>query len=251
MTVWLAETLQEGRPVFRIGRDADDLIAEWVGVGTLTVDRAGTMPRFSAELEADPLVVAKLKAAAVPALLRHLRRQITLHASAVAFGGGAIALLGDSGAGKSTLAFALATSEAHSFSLLCDDCLSVDDGLALPTDRCGWLDNRAQVALNLPNFNEKSAVTPRRVGEQAVPLRLVVELAYADAIRLTPLTGNAVAAVLSRALIRFVLDEPEVHRVDLDQLSELASKVDVLRLERPKGFEHLNATIAELEKALW
>ncbi len=48
-------------------------------------------------------------------------------------------------------------------------------------------------------------------------------------------------------MIRFVLDEPEVHRADWDRLSELAKCVPVWRLERPKGFEHLTETIHAVE----
>lgn len=244
--VWLAETLDGGRPVFRIGRDGDQMVAEWAGLATLIVDRAATNPRFQPQRGADPTLVAKLQAGGVHALLRHLRGGLTFHASAVATGGGALALIGDPGAGKSTLAFALAASEMHSFALLSDDCLAVDRDLALPTESIAWLDGAARTALALPSSKGKAPVKPQRVADRPGPLRSIVQLAFADTIRVTQLRGAAAAAVLGRALIRFVLDEPEVHRADMDRLVALFAQVPLVELARPKGLEHLDTTLAKV-----
>lgn len=62
-------------------------------------------------------VRAYLLGSVIGALLQQ-RGLLTLHASAVAIQGGAVALLGESGAGKSTLAMQL---NRHGHALLCDD----------------------------------------------------------------------------------------------------------------------------------
>jgi len=248
--VWVAKTAREGRDYFRVGREGNSLVAEWPGVGTLTVDRAGTNPQFTAVGSADSAVVAKLRASAVPALLRHLRGGLALHASAVAFDGRAVAFLGDSGAGKSTLAFALSTVKAGQYALLSDDCLSVSEGLVLPGDQSSWIDGPAKVALGVSDDGPRSAVPALRVAGSPASLRWFVHLEFGEQICVTRLQGSAVAGILTRAVIRFVVDEPEVLRADLERLANLAADTEVLRLVRPRGWEHLPATMSTLASVL-
>ena len=57
--VWLAESGERDEIVFRIGRDGDRLLAEWVGLASLTVDREGAAPTFRPEPGADPILVSQ------------------------------------------------------------------------------------------------------------------------------------------------------------------------------------------------
>jgi hypothetical protein len=65
------------------------------------------------------------------------------------------------------------------------------------------------------------------------------------------LQGSAVGAVLERAMIRFVVDEPAVHVADLETLANLAVHVPVYELSRPRGEEHFRATRETLERHLF
>jgi hypothetical protein len=248
--VWLAQTVRDRRPCFRVGREGDRLLAEWPGVGTLTVDRGGEHPHFAAVGPADSPAVRKLQAGAVPALLRHLRGQVTLHASAVAVGDWAAAFVGESGAGKSTLACALSRTTGGPYALLSDDCLSIVRGLALPGDDATWVDGPAKDAIGLHDDRAKSPVSALRVGQKPAPLRFIVQLAFGETTRVTRLRGGAVLGVLARAMIRFVVDEPDVHRTDMESLLELAANTEVLELQRPKGLEHLASTTSALDRIL-
>ena len=122
----------------------------------------------------------------VRALLRHLRGEVSLHASAVAIRGRAIVFMGESGAGKSTLAAALAAAEQREFALLSDDCLFVDETLAMPSEGVAYLDEGSG----------KRRVTVPRVAAKAVPIEKLVCLSFGDgspfarctASRLVPLS---------------------------------------------------------------
>lgn len=235
--IWLADATDQTRVVFRIGRDGDRLLARWAGLGTLITNRDGSDATFEEEPGADARLVAKLRTGTMRALLRHVRGELTLHASGVAARGRAIAFVGDSGAGKSTLAFSLASGR-YDFALLSDDCLCIDGTTALPSETCAWLDAAARTALDLGSCNGKAPAVAPRVAGEPVPLHAIVHLAYGDAPGVRQLRGAAAAAVLARAVIRFVLDEPSVHRADLERMAELAQRVSVLELVRPRGFEH-------------
>jgi hypothetical protein len=237
---WLASARAGEATVFRIGRDRHRLVAEWVGLAALSVDRNGDNATFTSAPGADERLLQKLETGTKRALLRHLRGDLTLHAAAVSARAQAVALVGDSGAGKSTLAFGLSCASGHDFALLSDDCLCVDGDLALPSERVGWLSSAAG--------GEKSPASPTRVAGQPKPLAAVVTLAYGDDIDLRPLSGSEAAAVLATAMIRFVLDEPEVHRTDMNRLADLAQRVSVFQLTRPRGLEHMDATIARLDE---
>jgi len=249
--VWLADATAHDRVVFQIGRDDARLIARWAGLGALVTTRDGARWSWEGEPGADPALVEKLHAGALRALLRHLRGEATLHASAVAARGGAVAFVGDSGAGKSTLAFTLSTS--YDFELLSDDCLCIDGSVALPSERSSWLDARARAKLALRGGAEKEAATPAKIAGEPAPLRAIVNLVYDDDVSIRPLRGAAAAGVLGKSLIRFAIDDAASNRADLDRLADLAQRVPVLELSRPKDFDELARTcdaVARLAREL-
>src|SRR5258706_16475470 len=86
MTVWLHQPPIDRAPEFRRGREGDVFIAEWVGIGTLRASLHGD-EEFIAAPGAPPEDVAHTVRGAASAFLRHVRGQITLHASAAALRG--------------------------------------------------------------------------------------------------------------------------------------------------------------------
>ena len=122
---WLCDSLVRGKLAARVGREGSTLIAEFPGAGILFVDRVRNRTAFRADPSADPAVVAKLHDGLIPALVRHAQGKMTLHAGAVAIGGGAIGFLGPAGSGKSTMMTAICRLNSAA-ALLADDTLAVD-----------------------------------------------------------------------------------------------------------------------------
>jgi hypothetical protein len=85
--------------------------------------RAGREIVIEPDPAADERVVRLLLQGPVLAVLLHQRGALVLHASAVAFAGGATLFLGASGAGKSSLA---ATLDSRGYGVLSDDVVAVD-----------------------------------------------------------------------------------------------------------------------------
>jgi hypothetical protein len=240
MTTWLAQAGERGRPVFRIGRDEHRCIADWPGIARLTFDCTSGVHTFEACAGADPDLVRKIEGGSAQALLRHARGELAMHASAVCSNRGAVAFVGDSGAGKSTFAHRLASMRDRSYALLADDCLSLDGTTAIPTESVSWLEREGR---KLPQ-------PPRRAATQRVPLKAIVSLVFAEGpISIARVRGAGALKVLYRAMVRFVLDDPNVHRADIERLSALVHRVPLFELRRPRGFEHFDATIAHLEQA--
>lgn len=233
---WLAQSTVDEELRFRVGRDGPRLVAEWPGLGRFTVTRDGEAPTFEAEPDAPARLVEKVRGGVVRALVRHLHGHVSLHAAAVADDAGAIAFLGDSGAGKSTLASALAR---QGFSLLSDDILFVEGTTALPSELTSYLDDAAAKALR---------GTPT-IAKDPKELRVLVALSYGDSASVRRLRGHEAARALGRALVRFVLDEEAVHEADMRRLADLAKGVTMIELTRPRGFEHLETTMAIVKAA--
>lgn len=245
---WLAEARDDGALAARVGRDGDELIAEWPRRATLRVKRDGSDMVFEGHPEADLADVDKLRRGAVRLLLAHLRGAIPLHASAVAIDGRAIVCVGGTGLGKSTLAATLC--ELAGGSLLGDDAVAIErngsvfEVIALETNH--WLDASAARALgHASDFAaDKVPIATRRSDVTRVPVAMIAHLGFSDGgePRLVPLLGlEAVAGLLSQ-LTRFVVDDPGIARRDLTSLADLVERTPVVRLERPRRLDLLRAT---------
>jgi hypothetical protein len=251
---WLADYVEDGQIAFRIGRDGDNLVAEWIGLGRLTASRDGKTSRFEPEPGLAEAEVEKVRHGSASLLLRHLQGKLAMHGAAVAWRGRALMLLGRSGLGKSTLAASLcAHAEAV---LLSDDAIALDPGpspgtyLLSPVEVNHWLDGAARRAIvgdRVRGGNEadeeegtvKAPVAAAQVGSSAARLVAIVDLAFAEGEappRLYPVGRgvDALAALVPQA-VRFVLDEPDLQRRELEQLARLVEEVQVFRLERPRG----------------
>lgn len=241
---WLATHDDHGTVDFRIGTIGDDVIAEWIGVATLTASRDGRRHELVYEEGIPAPQRRKLESGSVRMLLRQLAGELALHGAAIVIGGGAVILLGASRQGKSTLAAALC---ARGGALLADDAVAVDiiDGKAIvqPTESDHWLDEHAWSQLGLPGASQgdTKGPIPARCATAAVPASLILDLTWHDDSKRPPhaIRSHGVAAfgqVLVHAA-RFVIDSPAHQRRELDTLMSLVEHVPVHVLSRPRRLD--------------
>lgn len=248
MKKWLSETSVDDRVVLRIGRDGEELVAEWPEIGVLRSNRLGTEHTFEPVADADLLSVEKLQHGVVRAMLRHLRGELSLHASAVAVGERAALFVGESGSGKSTYAAYLGE---RGWPILADDVAHVErkgeSFFVEPSEGAHFLMHDACVALGIAPDAErpKTRVQAKTVGASS-KLAAMFSFSDADAVTVTRVAGFETIQVLSPCVARFVFDEPSVLRADLGRLAALLETVPLYRIGRPRGFEHL----AEIEQRM-
>jgi hypothetical protein len=258
--VWLAEYLEDGVCMFRIGRAGDELIAEWIGTARLCARRDGTGVRFLPEPGAAELELEKIRNGSATLLLRHLEGKLALHGAVVAARGAAVVLLGRSGQGKSTLAAAACGAGA---ALFADDAVAIDAGpdggwQVTALERMHWIDADARRALG--RREEPPEQRPWRgkwpspadtAGAGRVRVAAIVDLAFDDdgsaAAPTLERTANvdALAALVPQA-VRFAIDEGERHKRELEMLLRLVTDVPTYRLVRRRDFALLGNTVDAL-----
>lgn len=251
MTEWLAQYEEDGEVFFRIGRDGEDVVADWIGIARLVARRDGSRHRLEVCPDADPRELAKIERGSVRLLLRHLAGKMAFHGAAVVEGDRAAVLMGRARQGKSTLAAALCAR--NGVALLSDDAVAIDpsaDAFAVtPVEECHWLDAAAQRAVcDLGGAWAPGDVTEEGKRPLGAPRvggggRLVafVDLAFTDGpARVTRVSSLEAMAVLVPQAVRFVLDDPAVNRREVDTLARLVDTVPVFRLERPRDLALLS-----------
>jgi len=259
MTIhWTAVLEEEGDVLFRVGRDGDELVADWPGTLVLRSDVAGDRPRFEPAADAAPDAVERLVRGLGAALVRHLRGGLSLHASTVARGGLGIALLGPSGAGKSTAAATLC--HRRGFTLLRDDitplALAAGAVEVAPSDGAHSLCEDAVAALGASPASVQSdgkVYVASSIAAQPVRLVDIVALAFDDSLSapsLEPLRGARALEVLVPTVVRFVVDEPRRQLAELDALDRMLGVVRLHRLRRPRDLRGLDASAALIEALL-
>lgn len=248
---WLYQWPRDGIAQFRIGRAGDHAVAEWVGRATLHADMMSGSSNLVPACGSDPTDVADLLRTEVSALLRHLRGEVTMHASCVAYDGGAIAFIGQSGAGKSTIAALLCRNGVRD--LVSDDLtfLQVDGSTVRafsPEDSHSLRPDVAK-ALGLdPGDKPKLIAAAPRRASGAVLLEAVVSLVFDDSVPtpvLRPMHGAEAFTSLSLSTVRFVLDEPAVLRTELDTLSMVARQAHFYELRRARDLTNMDAAARE------
>jgi hypothetical protein len=245
---WLAS--QSGGGV-RIGRKDEQLVIEWPGIGRLLSSPSGTEQEFSAAAGADAAVLAKFRATSLLACHRYLAGRMSLHGSAIALPGGALALVGDAGVGKSTTAMALV--DGHGGRFLADDVVPIDwqgtAPLVLPVDDSFWLtaDTSAWFGLETP-ARGKRAHPPR--ARAAAPERLegLVHLVFDDNVEVAeiqPVTGHDAFRVLSSAHVCFSTGGQDDALRNFAARARLGGATRVFRVRRPRVLQALE-TVAQL-----
>jgi hypothetical protein len=246
--VWISEKLEDGQAAFRIGRAGDELVADFVGLGLLRANSTGTSSSFEPSVGADPIALDKLREGLIPALLRHLHRELTLHGAAVTVEGRAIACVGISGAGKSTFAARLCSDRGAL--LLADDTTAIDfvgsTPTVLPTERVHWLIS-GRATPHPEEGDTKEAVAPRALASASSPLVLVCRLRFDDAVvgpRVTRLRGHDAFEALVPSVVRFAIDDRQAHLREAEQLGSLVRSVPVYDVVRShRGEASLAATL--------
>ncbi len=247
---WYRVWKEPGAPAFRLGRDGEDLVAEWEGIAALRAARDGRRHEVVLSSDLSGEFREKFCSGPVRSLLRHLHGGMTLHGSAVALQGGALAFLGESGSGKSTEAADMCYRLRGS--LLADDLVFLEerDGAyhVEATDSAHWLlpDSLAAMGWACGDGEGKSRIPARQPvaaeRPRTVPLRAMIPLSFDEAAgppTLRPLAGLELFEAVNRGFVRFVIDEPEVLVRDLDQIARLSAAVPMFRLIRRRAFADL------------
>lgn len=245
---WLATYEDDGQVWFRIGTVGNEVVAEWVGLATLVAERDGKNPRLTFRPGADPRDVEKIRRGSAWLLLRQLEGRLAMHGSAVAKDGRAIVFLGRSGAGKSTMAAAMCSRGAE---LLADDAVAIDPGseartwTILPREIDHWLDAPSMVALgHQPSGAAKEPLRSTHAAESPARLVAFVDLSFAEGQpKASPIQGIQAVGSLVPQVARFVLDEPQRQRRELDLLHAMVDAIPIVRLERPRHFDALSRTV--------
>jgi hypothetical protein len=244
---WQAEYATEGEACFRVGARGDEVVAEWIGIATLTARRDGSHPQLSFEADADPLFVEKITRGTAWLLVRDLEGKLALHGSAIEIGGKAFVFLGRSGQGKSTLAAALCRRGGG---LLADDAVGIDPSpnggwTVVARERDHWLDADSLRALGEESaHDDKTPIRAERPATVGAPLAAFVDLRFGGVEpTLTRLGGIEVVGSLVPQVARFILDDEGRQRRELDLLHRLANEVPCFRLERRASLAQLGSAV--------
>jgi hypothetical protein len=232
------------------------------GVGFCWPETGVFVIRDGAEIVADPApgadgtAVRTALLGPVLAVLLHQRGRLVLHASAVAGPHGAVAVAGDSGEGKSTTAAAL---HARGLALVADDVLSLEPDAAggvtaypgpphvrLAPEVLGALDAGAPAVIAGRAPNGKQVWPGRAIGPRPTALPLAGLYVLEDGARtaVEPLLASAALfALLRHSYCAPLLDAPG-RRAHFSACAEVARRVPVRRLVRPRALDALPALAA-------
>ncbi len=243
-------------PEFRLGRAGDEIIAEWIGLGSLHANVDGTQRdlRATGSVTADALEDA-LKPH-VAALLRHLAGGISLHASSVSRAGAAIAFLGSTCAGKSTIATQLC--DDPDVELVSDDTAELRFEGAhvaiVPGETDHSLRPDVAIAFGLDPHGHRKLVKPARRSAATAPrLCACITLVFdnsATAPVLRRVHGAEAFNALSLSTVRFVLDDEDVLRRELDNLARVAEQAPIYELRRARDLSTIHTSARQAAQLL-
>jgi hypothetical protein len=230
--------------------DAESALMTVPGVGYLA--NAGHEVVVDAEPDADLTLMRLYLLGSVLGMICHQRGLFLLHASAVAFGGRAIAFAGEQGAGKSTLAAHCIEGGAQ---LVADDVLALTlaaDGSVLAHPGVPYLRLWSQ---SLKSLRRRGGADPVRdwwradkfqvacdaVAHRPVPLEGIYILEGDRGTRLVaPLRGAlAVAALASQSYRVEYVDLIGKRGDHFLRAATFAAAVEVAALARPRGLDRL------------
>jgi hypothetical protein len=179
--------------------------------------------------------------------LLHQRGLLVMHASAIGTPRGAVLFTGGSGYGKSTLAGAFLQ---RGFPVLTDDVCAIDTDrfpIVLPANPCLmlWRDAADRLGLNEPHLRRvrstlEKYILPLRDAFSVEPYPLhaiyILEPSNSDLFDLVPVRGLQKMKFLSATSYRpNFLEGMHLEGQFIRQLGEVAGKVKVVRVNRPRG----------------
>lgn len=196
-----------------------------------------------------------------PSFIRALRRQFSVHASAVMAGGGALAVMGSALAGKSTTVMGLIR---RGYPLIIDDVLPVDFVDAVPVVH-GWdrpIHLRESAADHFAVTRDRLVNTPLETKVQVrmpshakpVPLLCLVELRPdpdIESVTLRRLHGAAALRAGLRNTNSSGIATADGRGVDFFAwVTSLVDAVPVYQLSRPEGRWSLDSVLDELDELI-
>ncbi len=241
---WIREWTQPGLIGFRLGRDGDDLVAEWMGIGTLRAPRSGRSHVFTPYPDSGGASMEGIRPTVVEGLLRHLHGKMSLHASAASRGGLAVVLLGDSMAGKSTTVAALCAHEG--FEMLADDTVFLDerdDGFyVFPTESAHSLREDAAHFLGASTGKlDKASLPAAALASGPAKVSAFIRLNFEETSSgvLRAMRGSEIFESLNSALFRFIVDDDDVTQADFSRMAALGAAVPFFELRRAPSLDTL------------
>jgi hypothetical protein len=134
--------------------------------------------------------------------------------------------------------------------LYSDDIVAVENvderWFIAPVETDHWLDAGARHALGIGEAGEgKAPIASERPAAGLAELALFVDLVWGDvsAPVAKPLDSVEAIAQLVPQVARFVLDEADVTRRELDTLARIVDRVPMIRVTRPKEYDAIPATV--------
>lgn len=202
-------------------------------------------------------------------LLLHLRGLITLHASAVAIRGGAVAFIGQKGMGKSTTAAAL---HAGGHSIVTDDLLVLDTTEDSVQVYPGFPHLKLTAESIIESLNEDPHQIPKIDPEgpkhsfaakknflrSPLPLQSVYVLDYKTGERKNgqftlpysePVEGKeAIMELVRNSYVARLFPEEAISRQHLKRSTEIAQAVSLRRLYRKKSLDDIPEVVSLIEE---
>lgn len=230
------------------------------GVGRYSA-LGGSLIRVEPQPGARPEDVRLYLTGALMGAILHQRGTFPLHASCVAINGVGVAFAGRSGAGKSTL---VATLVRDGAAFVSDDICAM---LPVESGRCRVWPGAARVKLDhdgLAAHSELATGLPPAGGNRGkfhlsmggsadwstpIPLHKVYLLTDGPGPRVEPVTGlEAISALVDETYFLGYAAALGLTSQVFRQAASVASALQVNRLIRPRGFEHLPALVALLKQ---
>jgi HPr kinase/phosphorylase len=253
-TLWIHEMRDHDRVTYRLGRQGQELVAEWPSIGRITCRTDGSGARLIPAEPATPTSLAMLQSTAT-VFVGELCGGLALHGSAVSLEGRGVVVLGESGSGKSTAAATLCAR--HGGALLADDAtLLVERGETLliePSEREHHLTQESLAALGKPGLPpspglDKAAIPADAAARTPVRLALIAALQFDDACTeadVRTLRGVEAAARLLASLFRFNFPDGPARRNELDRVMSIHERTPVIELRRPRSKPDVAPRIVE------
>lgn len=215
---------------------------------------------------ADDRIIELLVAGSGLGVLLHQRQRVTLHASAVAIGDGAVAFVGEKGMGKSTTATAFMK---EGYPVLTDDVLAIDTSTESPQVTPGgrhfklWpdaaaatLDSDAENLSALYPGNPKKGYSVPGGPESSFPLKCIYLLGYDDKntkglprADVPSPTHAYMHVTLNSYALRF-LRKTGIGKWYFESVAEIVKSVPVRILVREQNTGKIKDTIEFVEKDL-
>ncbi len=221
--------------------------------GTVVAVRDGSEVVVEKRPESDPEAVASFVLGQGLAAILHQRRVLTLHASAVGVGSGAVAFVGDQGAGKTTMAAALC---GRGYSLVSDDVLAlpgperdapvahggypflkVTEATAQALD--GGVRDLDAAYASVPKWKRPAPVDGGR------PLRALYVLRWGDSLRIRALSSfEALSEVARHSFAAGLAEATGTQAFYLHRQSALVRSVPVFEMARPRSLDRARSVAA-------